>query len=212
MGKPIYCTQDEFPVLRTKQRKLMDEKLTHENVVLIRGKDKDGNPSKMLYVHFVITDAPSWNDPNNIVLYNLNKQNLSGETGQLADMRKAVQDKGLDLADFPALSWKPTDIPSGGQIHPPQTKMPPCKGVVLPPSEKKPVAEAPAVSSTPPRVTTIVEIKEENKRQRLSKLPAGGDSVFVVPHGHKFVELFTNSQGTHYSIFNPAEEDDDAEE
>ena len=212
VGKPIHCTQDEFAVLRSKSRKLMDEKLTYENPALLRGKDKDGNPSTMLYVHFVITDAPSWNDSSNIVLYNLNKQNLSGETGQLADMRKAVQDKGLDLADFPALSWKPADIPSGGQIHPPQTKMPPCKGVVLPPSEKKPTADAPASSSTVKRETTVVQVKEENKRQRLSKLPAGGDSVFVVPHGHDFVKLFTNSQGTHYSIFNPAEEDDEEEE
>lgn len=213
VGKPIYCKQTEFATLRSKQRKLMDEKLTYENLVLLRGKDKDGNPSRMLYVHFVITDAPSWNDPSNIVLYNLNKQNLSGETGQLAEMRKAVQDKGFDLADFPALSWKPADIPSGGQIHPPQTKMPPCKGVVLPPSEKKPTAEASApASSGVKRETTIVQVKEENKRQRLSKLPAGGDSVFVVPHGHDFVKLFTNSQGTHYSIFNPAEEDDEEDE
>ena len=103
VGKPIRCKQDDFAVLRSKSRKLMDEKLTYENPVLLRGKDKDGNPCTMLYVHFVITDEPSWNDESNIVLYNLNKQNLSGDTWQLADMRKAVHDKGLDLADFHAL-------------------------------------------------------------------------------------------------------------
>jgi len=125
-------------------------------------------------------------------------------------MRKAVLEKGLDLADFPVLSWNPSDIAVGGQVHPPQTKMPPVRGVVLPPSDKKEtvLAEASAPSALVKRAATV-EVKEENKRQRLSKLPAGGDSVFIIPPGHKFVELFTNSHGTHYSVFNPAEDDEE---
>ena len=111
VGEPIKLSDAKYRSLRKKTKVPFGEFLRYDHLTLLKGTDCKNADCRCLYVRYQPTSAPE----KKRVLIRIEKEVIEFHMDAI---REQAEKEGVDFDDYPALLWRASDLPNGGQIRP----------------------------------------------------------------------------------------------